>query len=261
VREQQLIQADKMASLGLMISGVAHEINNPNNFIMLNIDILTDIWKEVVPILDEYYRVHDGFELTEIPYKEMREKFFSLLEGITQGAERIREIVKKLKDFARLEPEENMHECNLNEIIESAIVIVNNYIRKATKHFNVHVDSALPPIRGNFQQLEQVLINLFINACQSLSDVEKAVTVTTFFDKDEGRVFASVVDEGVGIAEENLKHLVDPFFTTKRESGGTGLGLSVSYTIVKEHKGTLEFESTPGVGTTARLGIPVWRAV
>jgi polar amino acid transport system substrate-binding protein len=112
-------------------------------------------------------------------------------------------------------------------------------------------------VLGNSQRIEQVVVNLLLNACQALPDPEHCIVLTTYFDQTAGTVVLTVADEGCGISPEHIPHLTDPFFTTKRESGGTGLGLSVSATIVKEHNGTLEFESTPGIGTTVTLTIPI----
>jgi polar amino acid transport system substrate-binding protein len=117
----------------------------------------------------------------------------------------------------------------------------------------------LPTIRGNAQRIEQVVINLILNACQAFDDPEKGIALATRYDHDKGLVICTCRDEGEGIAPEHLPRLTDPFFTTKREQGGTGLGLSVSATIVQQHGGTLEFNSSPGQGTTATLSLPVDR--
>ena len=111
-------------------------------------------------------------------------------------------------------------------------------------------------MRGNAQRIEQVVVNLLLNACEALPDPERAVRVATEHDRDAGVVRIAVRDEGVGIPPEHLARLTDPFFTTKRDQGGTGLGLSVSAAIVKEHGGTLEFRSPPGAGTTVVLSLP-----
>ncbi len=115
----------------------------------------------------------------------------------------------------------------------------------------------MPPILGNAQRIEQVLINLILNACQALTSQDQGIFVSTRFDSVLQRVIVVVRDQGCGIAPEHLSHLTDPFFTTKRETGGTGLGLSVSATIVQQHGGTLDFYSIPGEGTTVTLALPV----
>ncbi|HPT00824.1 MAG TPA: HAMP domain-containing sensor histidine kinase, partial [Candidatus Aminicenantes bacterium] len=115
----------------------------------------------------------------------------------------------------------------------------------------------LPPVMGNFQQLEQVVINLITNSCQALSSPDEEVELSTFYE--EGRVKLRVRDQGSGITGESMKHIFDPFYTTKRETGGTGLGLSISYNILKNHGGELIFDSEPGRGTSAIISLPPFR--
>jgi len=238
------------------VSGVAHEINNPNNFMLLNSNNLADIWLEIKPVLDKYSEEKGDFIIAGLPYSELRNEVASLISGIAEGSERIRTIVQNLKNFARQDPG-NMDELvDLNKVIGSSVIILSNVIKKSTDYFRTDMDEALPMIKGNFQQVEQVIINLISNACQALSDKTKAIVVSTFFDKDRNRIILEVKDEGQGIEEIDLKHIIDPFFTTKRETGGTGLGLSISYGIIKEHKGNLSFKSKSGKGTVAQITFP-----
>jgi len=134
--------------------------------------------------------------------------------------------------------------------------LVNHNIKEATHHFSVTLDEALPLLQGNAQQIEQVVVNLLVNALHALPDKERGVTLLTRQTEDGKNAVLEVRDEGVGISENNLAHIMEPFFTTRRESGGTGLGLSVSSRIVKSHGGRLEFSSRPGKGTTALLILP-----
>ena len=256
LQEQQLIQADKMASLGILVSGVAHEINNPNSFITFNAPILTHIWNDAMPILKHHYEESGDFTLASLPYEKAAEAVPKLLSGISRGATRIKNIVGNLKDFVRQDQSGEFQPIQFNAVLESAVTLLSNEINKRTKHFSVEYGADLPLALGDFQKLEQVMINLISNSCQALPDLEKAVRVQTDFDADSGTVRLTVADEGVGISPENLSKIMDPFFTTKRDSGGTGLGLSVSYSIIEEHGGKLEFSSTQGEGTTAILSLP-----
>ncbi len=256
-QQQQLMQADKMATLGILVSGVAHEINNPNNYILLNGKILSRAWNDVAPILEKYYQEHGDFSLAGMAYSKAHKKIGQLIGGISEGAKRIQKIVQSLKDFARQEREDIQQQVDINSVVESAIVIINNLIKKSTHNFSVQYGQDIPNIRGNFQQLEQVVINLITNSCQALPDQDRAITVVTEYDADAHRVRLRVTDEGPGISEENLKRILDPFFTTKRDAGGTGLGLSISYNIAKDHGGKLDFNSEPGKGTTVTLSLPV----
>ncbi len=254
-QREELIRTDKLASLGILVSGVAHEINNPNNFIILNSDNLRDIWKDVLPVLDKYNAGAPSFTVAGLGYAEVRDEVGELIGGIADGAKRIRTIVQSLKDFARQGPAD-MRPVNINAVIEQSIVILSNLIKKSTDRFSVECDPGIPQIRGDFQRIEQVMMNLITNACQALTGRNQAIAVRTYFDKAHDRVYIQVRDEGTGIPEENLKHIMDPFFTTKRDSGGTGLGLAISYGIVNDHCGQLFIESEAGAGTTVRVAFP-----
>ncbi|KMQ52273.1 PAS/PAC sensor signal transduction histidine kinase [Chitinispirillum alkaliphilum] len=254
--ERQLIQADKMVSLGILVSGVAHEINNPNNFILLNSESMLDIWRDAVSVLDSCEAEKGEFFIAGLPYKEVRNEAELLLSGIGEGAERIKNIVNSLKDFARQDTGDMQQLLDINQIIESGMLILGNLIKKSTNNFAAKLDPNLPKIRGNRQQIEQVLINIITNSCQALRSTKEKITVSTHYNTPSSSVFITVSDEGRGIAQENLKHIMDPFFTTKRDSGGTGLGLSISYSIAKNHNGELIIKSIPGEGTTATVSLP-----
>ena len=258
-QQQQLIQADKMASLGILVSGVAHEINNPNNFIMLNGEILSMAWQNVMPILQKYYEENGDFLLAGMPYTRAHEKIGQLISGISEGAMRIGKIVEALGGFARQDAGDLDQSVDPNAVVESAMVIVNNLIRKSTHHPSVELEENLPKIQGNQQQLEQVIINLITNSCQALQSPQKYLYVSTSYNETSDLIAIRVRDEGEGIPPENLNHIIEPFFTTKRDTGGTGLGLSVSYNIVKNHGGHLHFTSRFGKGTTATVMLPVSR--
>jgi polar amino acid transport system substrate-binding protein len=135
--------------------------------------------------------------------------------------------------------------------------LVDNPLRKATQRFELELEDGLPAVRGSARRIEQVVVNLLLNACQALPDPARRVRLATRHDARRSAVVLEVHDEGVGIPPEHLSRLTDPFFTTKREAGGTGLGLSVSEGIVKEHGGALEFSSTVGAGTVVALVLPV----
>jgi polar amino acid transport system substrate-binding protein len=176
-----------------------------------------------------------------------------------EGANRIKRIVEELKDFARQDNSAATEAVDFKAVVRAAVRLVDSSIRAATSRFEADYGADLPVIYGNAQRIEQVVVNLILNACQALPDTERGILLETRYDRDAGAVVLRIADEGSGIAPEHIPHLTDPFFTTKRESGGTGLGLSVSATIVKEHGGTLEFDSAPGRGTTVTLTLPCSR--
>jgi len=257
LQQQQLIQADKMATLGILVSGVAHEINNPNNYILLNAKILSKVWNDITPILKQYYEMNGDFALAGMPYTKAHERIGQLISGTSEGSERIQKIVQSLKDFARQDRGELDQSVDINLVVKSSILIINNLIKKSTTHFSVEYGENLPKIKCNFQQLEQVIINLITNSCHALPNKEKGIIISTSYDMDSKNIIINIQDEGIGIPSESLKHILDPFFTTKRDYGGTGLGLSVSYNIIKDHGGELSFTSELGKGTTATIRLPV----
>jgi len=260
-QQQQLVQADKMAALGVLVSGVAHEINNPNGFLLLNLPTLKGIYLDALEVLDEHRRSAGEFSLGGLDYATVRAEVPRMLDEMQGGARRIKRIVEDLKDFARRDDAPAFEDVDLNAVVQAAVRLVEPSIRKATRRFQPAYAPDLPAVRGNAQRIEQVVVNLVMNACEALADPERAVSVETGADRERGTVWLRVTDEGVGIAPEHLPRLTDPFFTTKRESGGTGLGLSVSAGIVKEHGGTLDFSSRPGSGTTVSMTLPTARAL
>jgi PAS domain S-box-containing protein len=259
IQEQKLMQASKMVALGTLVSGVAHEVNNPNNFIMLNAPILKEAWNNALPILKEYYEQNGDFLLGGMRYTEIRDSLPRLFSGILDGSERIKRIVEDLKNYVREEPGDMRQSLDVNAVLSSAISLLTNMINKSTNRFVIEYGDDLPVIMGNFQRLEQVLINLIQNACQAIDDKERGIFVSSSFDPAKQEVVILVRDEGSGIPEQALPHITDPFFTTRQDQGGVGLGLSISTKIVEELGGTLRFQSQSSKGTTAEIRLPIDR--
>jgi PAS domain S-box-containing protein len=259
IHDQQLMHASKMVALGTLVSGVAHEINNPNNFIMLNSPLLKDAWENSMPILEKYYEENGDFIIGGMNYSEMRENISGLFTGITEGSKRIKQIVEDLKNYVRDDTADLTQAVDINAVLMSAVTLVSNMIKKSTNRFDVDYGKDLPLLKGNFQRLEQVAINLIQNACQALKATDKGIFISTSFDADASHIVMRVKDEGTGIAPETLSQITDPFFTTRQKSGGVGLGLSISSRIIEEHGGSMKFESQPGVGTTVDVILPADR--
>jgi len=259
VHQEQMMQASKMVALGTLVSSMAHEINNPNNFIMLNTPLLQEAWENSKPILEEYYEKNGDFIIGGMRYTEMRENIPVLFSGIVDGSKRIKQIVEDLRNFARREASDMTQSVDVNAVLKSAVTLLSNMLMKSTNHFSIDYGNPLPLLKGNFQRLEQVIINLIQNACQALRDAKKSILVTTSYDEKREGIIIRVEDEGIGIPPKILPHITDSFFTTKVESGGTGLGLSISSRIVKEHGGTLTFESEVRKGTKAEIFLPLYR--
>jgi len=259
LHEQQLIQADKMASLGVLVSGVAHEINNPNNFVMLNVPILQGMWEHMKPIMDEYLEDNGDFLMGKrLRYSTVRDSVPELLQAIYEGSKRIENIVRELKDYARKQ-DDTLQIINLNEVVKTAYLLTENLIKSSTNNIILDLQEHLPALEGSFQKLEQVIINLLENSCQALTDKKQMLKIVTEYDVENSRVICQVCDEGEGMDQHTLKQIRDPFFTTKRTRGGTGLGLAVSSKIVANHYGTLEFSSKAGRGTCAELSFPIYK--
>lgn len=242
--------------MGTLASGGAHEINNQNNFIMFNSGLIADTWKDASAILDESVRERGDLIIGGMPYAEMRDLMPELLEGITEGSRRIKSIVEMLKDFSRNDRDGLEGAVDVNRVVSAACALLRNQIDKHTDRFEAECAECLPMVRGSMQRIEQVVINLVLNALQALPGRDRGVKVSTFHDAAPGTVNIEVKDEGAGMSKEVLERITEPFFTTKLTSGGTGLGLSISYSIVREHGGTLEFSSEPGKGTAAIIRLP-----
>lgn len=256
LQQDKLVQADKMTSLGILVSGVAHEINNPNGLILLNVPTLKEASADAERILEEHYREHGDFIYGGLPYSRMKDKIPRLFTEMQEGAKRIKRIVDDLKDFARRDANATMEQIELNAVAQAAVRLVEPSLRDATHHFSAEYGANLPTVLGNAQRIEQVIVNLLLNACQALPDKERKISLSTGFDQAANTVLLTVSDQGIGISPEVRPYLTDPFFTTKRDTGGTGLGLSVSAGIVKEHGGSLDFASASGEGTVVTLTLP-----
>jgi polar amino acid transport system substrate-binding protein len=256
--QAQLVQADKLAALGVLVSGVAHEVNNPNGYILLNMPVLKDVYLDAVELFERRFREEGDFVVAGLRWSQLREELPAMLDEMLEGARRIKRIVEDLKDFARREDAPRHEPVELNDLVRTAARLLDARIKKATHRFELALAGGLPRVLGNRQRIEQVVVNLVLNACEALPDPDRAIRVSTRHDREAGLVHVAVEDEGVGIPPEHLARVTDPFFTTKRDQGGTGLGLSVSAAIVKEHGGTLEFRARPSGGTAAVLSLPAF---
>ncbi len=259
LRRQKMIQADKMASLGVLVAGVAHEINNPNSFLTLNLPLLHDVWTDSLKILDEYHEEHGDFVLGGINYPELRQQMPLLLQGMIEGSDRIKDIVSRLKDYSRQRPQGGREMTDLNNVVTGALAFVRHKLKSVAPGYVIRMEPGQPMVHADPQRLIQVLINLLVNATEAVPNTGGQITVQVLSRCGENASWAGIEvrDNGCGIDPMDLKCIQDPFFTTKREQGGTGLGLSISSAIMHDHGGRLEFESTPGQGTTVRMMLPL----
>lgn len=251
--QAKLIHTNKMTSLGMLASGIAHEVNNPNSYINVNASMLADVWRDASPILHRYYEENGDFSLGGLPFSEMDLLAPRLIAAITEGSRQINDIVNNMRDFIKSGKGCLDDKVDVNRVIQDATSILWHHIHRHTDNFRLSLQEDIPPARGNSRQIEQAMINLIMNALQALPDKRAAVFTESSFDSESGRIKLTVRDEGKGIDVEARERLKEPFFTTRIEDGGTGLGLYISDTIIKEHGGSLEIESFPGKGTTATI--------
>ncbi len=256
LHRRQIMQADRLASLGVLVSGVAHEVNNPNQFILSNAELLHRVVLGLQPVADEYYREHGDFLLAGINYSELRSRMVTLCVHVADGARRIGSIVEALRDFAQGRSTRLDEEVDLNHVVKSALVLVGSLASRHAVDVQLDFGADVPAVRGSFQQLEQVVVNLVKNACQACEQREGHVVVCTRRRAATDQVVVTVSDDGCGIPAEHLDRVTDPFFTTRRDQGGTGLGLAVTSGIVRDHGGRVDVASTVGVGTTVTVTLP-----
>ncbi len=247
---------DHLAVLGQLSAGIAHEINNPNTFIMSNAQILQDIWRDADRVLAEHWDQQGDFFLGGLPFSEMRDQVDRVIGYVIKGSERISSIVSGLKAYISPQRGFKSEQLEVNEIIRSACLVLDSRIAEATDNFRMKLDEELPHVLGNRQALEQVVTNLITNALQALRDKTGSVSVSTRGDAEKSEVVIEVDDGGIGMTQEVLHNAMNPFYTTKRDGTGVGLGLAIALSIVNNHDGSLCFESEPGRGTRATVRLP-----
>ena len=263
----QVLQSEKLASIGQLAAGVAHEINNPIGFVNCNLGTLERHVGGLLRLIEahEHAAAAPGDpaaranvvqleQALELDY--LREDLRDLMRESRDGLERVKRIVQDLKDFSRV-GETAWQAADLHACLESTLNVVWNEIKyraEVIKNFGL-----LPEVECMPSQLNQVFVNLLVNAAQAIEG-RGTITICTGVDEAAGEVWISIADTGSGIAPEHLHRIFDPFFTTKPVGQGTGLGLSVSYSIVQKHGGRIEVDSRVGEGTCFRLRLPVRQA-
>ncbi|WP_207273907.1 ATP-binding protein [Pseudomonas sp. GW456-12-1-14-TSB6] len=261
--EGQLVQSEKLASLGQLAAGVAHEINNPIGFISSNLGTLDGYFQQLLAMLGAYHTAGQTLpaELAG-QLQQLREdlELDFLLEDIPvlireskEGIARVGQIVRDLKDFSRVDSHQEWQWANLQQGIESTLNIVASELKYKADVIKEYQE--LPDIECLPSQINQVIMNLVVNAAQAMGPERGTITLRTGVQGESAVI--EVADTGSGIAPETLQKIFDPFFTTKPVGQGTGLGLSLSYGIVKKHGGDISVSSKPGFGTTFRVQLPL----
>jgi two-component system, NtrC family, sensor kinase len=264
--QTQLLQSEKMASVGQLAAGVAHEINNPIGYVRSNLTSLTQYWQSINSVLEAYEKL--GAALPIAPYEwnavqalkqtveldYLRQDIVNLLAESVEGVTRVEKIVRDLRDFSHVDQAEWM-QADIHECIESTLNVVAHELKY--KGEVVKQYGNLPLIQCLPFQLKQVFMNLLVNAAHA---IERRGTITIHTERERDNVLISFADTGKGIEPAYLKRIFEPFFTTKTIGVGTGLGLSVSYGIIQKHGGTIEVASEVGKGTTFTIRLPIVQA-
>ena len=253
-RAKQLVHAERMATIGMLSAGVAHEINNPTTFISGNAQSLKRFWKDAArwleqTTLDEDDAQKRAFVLEEVP---------QALDGILNGVGRISSIVKGLKSYSRRDRGSEQEKCSVNDCVGAALQLCAHQLKNTTIEVDVDKADDLPPFLGDSQQIEQIIVNLIVNASHAAEEAKPGkIFIATQFDGED--VVVSVQDNGTGIPEKLLEKIWDPFFTTKHSDKGTGLGLAICRDIARDHNGTLDARNVSGSGARFELKIPAVR--
>ena len=266
--QSQLLQQEKMASIGQLAAGVAHEINNPTGFVSSNLGTMGEYVEDLMKVFEKYDKLYDFCKKLEderiasllreiedakesIDLDFILEDFNKVIEESKEGMQRIKKIVQNLKDFSH-PGEEKLTYVDVNKAIESTLSIVWNELKYKAEVIKEYGE--IPEIKGYPQQLNQVFMNMLINAAQAIKEKGRIRIKTYAEDKN---IFIEISDTGVGMSEEVMSHIFEPFFTTKEVGRGTGLGLSMSYGIIKKHNGEIKVKSKIGEGTTFTVKLPL----
>jgi C4-dicarboxylate-specific signal transduction histidine kinase len=255
--ERQLIQSEKMSSLGVMVSSVAHEINNPNNFISFNIPILKDYIEELVPIIDRFAAKRPDLEFCHMSYREFREDLFKLMDNIKNGAARISSFVSNLREFSQSDADLLKKNVDFKSVVEKVIAICGKKLNRTVNSIELNIPPNLPRIYTAPHAIEQVLLNLLINAAQAADKEDSRVILNISIGSTlQDHLIIDVIDNGGGIDDASKDRLFDPFYTTRMADGGTGLGLYVCHNLIQGLGGRIEVQSQPGKGSKFTVILP-----
>jgi len=254
--QQQLQQAQKMETLGTLVAGVAHEINNPINLIMYNLPLIQKVWHDLLPVLMAQREKAPDRKYGGFTYDFLSDNLPQLVSDMDMAANRVAKIVADLKNFSRQSNVAEKKQLQVNTAVRNALRLAQTTIRKSGVKLELKLTENLPLIEGNLQNIEQIILNIIINAIQSIDHDHGHVEITTGFQIKDGRIYIRIEDNGCGISPLVSEKIFLPFVTNKQAEGGTGLGLSVTYSLVKAHDGEISFESREGEGTIFRVFLP-----
>jgi len=254
--QEQLYQAQKMESLGALVAGVGHEINNPINLFMFNVPLLQKVWHDFLPVLREHASKEPDKQYGGLPNDFLEENLDQLLSDMNAAAKKVAKIVTDLKNYARKTTVVDKKLIQINEAVENAVRLARTTLRKSGIELKADLGSNIPQMEGNLQNIEQIILNLIVNATQAIDHDRGKVEIVTGLQKESGQIFMSISDNGRGIDPSISDNIFDPFVTNRQADGGTGLGLSITYNLVKVHHGEITFQSQKEKGTTFTVFFP-----
>lgn len=254
--EKQLFQSQKMEAMGTLVAGVAHEINNPINLILFNLPLLEKMWQDLVPLLNEHIAKSPDKKIGGLPPAFVKQNLSRLISDMEMAANRVAQIVSGLKGFSRKSNPAEKWDIQVNNAVNNAVRLADATAKKLKIVLETDLANDLPVLRANLQNLEQVVLNLIINALESIGHDKGQVCISTRFIEKSQSIAIDVSDNGRGINPSVAEKIFDPFVTDRQAAGGTGLGLSVTYNLVKAHEGDIFFQTKLGQGTTFSVVLP-----
>ena len=253
----QLYQAQKMEALGTLVAGVAHEINNPISLIMFNLPIVRRVWQDALPVIRREAADAAGegkFGGFSLAYLETH--FQQLIDDMDMAASRVSKIVRDLKNFSRRSQVSDKKPLEINEAVTNAVRLARATLRTSGVALTLALGEGLPTVYGNLPSIEQIILNILINAVQAIDRRPGRIAIETGQRVEDGMVYAAVTDNGPGVSSAVADKIFDPFVTDKQAGGGSGLGLAVSYSLAQAHDGTITFSTGPEGGTTFTVWLP-----
>ena len=254
---EQLFQAQKMEALGTLVAGVAHEINNPINLIMYNIPLIQRIWHDFKPVFESNEQKFPDMKFGGLTHQFIYENLDQLIEDMDLAAKRVETIVRRLKDFARKSNVFEKSDISVQDAVENALRLAQSTLKKSKVVIQTVFSENIPRIKGHLQSIEQVVLNLVINAIEAIDHDHGEIRIDTSYFESEKTIIVKVRDNGKGMSSGTREKIFDPFFTEKQADGGTGLGLSVSYSLIKSHEGDITCRSEAGKGTVFEIRLPL----
>lgn len=254
-----LYQAQKMEALGTLVAGVAHEINNPISLMMFNLPIVRRVWQDVLPVLDRQAADAGDRKFGGFTMAYLQTHFQRLIDDMDMAASRVSKIVKDLKNFSRQSQVSDKQPLQINEAVTNAVRLARITIQKSGVKLALDLQERLPAVYGNLPSIEQIVLNILINAVQAIDAEQGTIRISTGYQASDATVYVAVSDNGRGVSAAIADKVFDPFVTDKQTSGGSGLGLAVSYSLVQAHGGAITFAAAPEGGTTFTIRLPSMR--